>query len=166
MLLTDARRAARTDDGMIVPVAEQDCSRGDTVAVAEGRVLGTRTPGAGPIGPSKSRPGSDDQSHLVADRHPVADPSRPAVPLARTYSAQKGARTRGCHGGRHEGGRSWVLRTPPGCPDLDLGAAKDLRGGFPSPALPGSGSGDRRPASRPFSLSAQLSSSWALPHVS
>ncbi|WP_432831034.1 hypothetical protein [Dactylosporangium sp. CA-092794] len=46
------------------------------------------------------------------------------------------------------------------------GHEKDLRGGFPSPALPGSGSGDRRLASRPFSLSAQLSSSWALPHVS
>ncbi|GAA3452423.1 hypothetical protein GCM10018962_42560 [Dactylosporangium matsuzakiense] len=39
MLLTDARRAARTDDdGMIVPLHEQDRSRWDTAAITEGHV--------------------------------------------------------------------------------------------------------------------------------
>jgi RNA polymerase sigma factor (sigma-70 family) len=52
MLLTHARRAARTDaDGMIVPLAEQDRGRWDPAAIAEGRMLLTRTLGAGPIGP-------------------------------------------------------------------------------------------------------------------
>jgi RNA polymerase sigma factor (sigma-70 family) len=51
MLLTDARRAARTDpDGSIVPLAEQDRARWDTVAIAEGQALLTRTLGAGPVG--------------------------------------------------------------------------------------------------------------------
>jgi RNA polymerase sigma factor (sigma-70 family) len=52
MLLTDARRAARTDaDGSIVPLAEQDRSRWDCAAIAEGQALLTRTLGAGPVGP-------------------------------------------------------------------------------------------------------------------
>jgi predicted RNA polymerase sigma factor len=52
MLLTDARRAARTDpDGSIVPLAEQDRARWDTAAIAEGQALLTRTLGAGPVGP-------------------------------------------------------------------------------------------------------------------
>ncbi|GAB3849304.1 RNA polymerase sigma factor [Dactylosporangium cerinum] len=51
MLLTDARRAARTDpDGMIAPLAEQDRRRWDTTAIAEGQTLLTRTLGAGPVG--------------------------------------------------------------------------------------------------------------------
>ncbi|GAA4264023.1 RNA polymerase sigma factor [Dactylosporangium darangshiense] len=51
MLLTDARRAARTDpDGIIVPLAEQDRSRWDTTAITEGQALLTRTLGAGPVG--------------------------------------------------------------------------------------------------------------------
>jgi RNA polymerase sigma factor (sigma-70 family) len=52
MLLTDARRAARTDpDGSIVPLAEQDRTRWDQTAIAEGQALLTRTLGTGPIGP-------------------------------------------------------------------------------------------------------------------
>jgi predicted RNA polymerase sigma factor len=52
MLLTDARRAARTDaDGSIVPLAEQDRTRWDATAIAEGQTLLTRTLGTGPIGP-------------------------------------------------------------------------------------------------------------------
>jgi predicted RNA polymerase sigma factor len=52
MLLTDARRAARTDpDGSIVALAEQDRTRWDTAAIAQGQALLTRTLGAGPIGP-------------------------------------------------------------------------------------------------------------------
>jgi RNA polymerase sigma factor (sigma-70 family) len=40
MLLTDARRAARvTDDGALVPLAEQDRSRWDRAAIAEGLAL-------------------------------------------------------------------------------------------------------------------------------
>jgi RNA polymerase sigma factor (sigma-70 family) len=52
MLLTDARRAARTDlDGSIVPLADQDRHRWDPAGIAEGQALLTRTLGAGPIGP-------------------------------------------------------------------------------------------------------------------
>jgi len=52
MLLTDARRAARTDvDGSIVPLADQDRRLWDAAAVAEGTALLTRTLGAGPVGP-------------------------------------------------------------------------------------------------------------------
>ena len=52
MLLTDARRAARTDaQGWLVPPAEQDRSAWDAAAVAEGVALVSRTLGRGPIGP-------------------------------------------------------------------------------------------------------------------
>jgi predicted RNA polymerase sigma factor len=52
MLLTDARRAARTDpDGSIMPLAEQDRKLWDAAAIAEGQRLLTRTLGAGPLGP-------------------------------------------------------------------------------------------------------------------
>jgi RNA polymerase sigma factor (sigma-70 family) len=52
MLLTDARRAARTDaDGSIVPLAEQRRERWDAAEIAEGLALVTRTLGAGPLGP-------------------------------------------------------------------------------------------------------------------
>jgi len=52
MLLTDARRVARTDAaGSIVPLAEQDRTRWDRAAIVEGQGLLTRTLGAGPVGP-------------------------------------------------------------------------------------------------------------------
>jgi RNA polymerase sigma factor (sigma-70 family) len=52
MLLTDARRPARTrPDGTLVPLAEQDRSRWDTRAIAEGVALITRTLASAPIGP-------------------------------------------------------------------------------------------------------------------
>ncbi len=52
MLLTDARRAARTDrDGRIVPLAEQRRQRWDAAAIAEGQAILTRTLGTGPVGP-------------------------------------------------------------------------------------------------------------------
>ncbi|MCM4081187.1 RNA polymerase sigma factor [Actinoplanes sp. TRM88002] len=52
MLLTDARSAARTDAaGSIVPLAEQDRSRWEGAAIAEGQELLTRTLRAGPVGP-------------------------------------------------------------------------------------------------------------------
>jgi predicted RNA polymerase sigma factor len=51
MLLTDARRDARSDvDGSLVPLAEQDRRRWDTAAIAEGQVLLSRTLGTGPVG--------------------------------------------------------------------------------------------------------------------
>jgi RNA polymerase sigma factor (sigma-70 family) len=51
MLLTDARRAARTDaDGSIVPLAEQDRTRWDAGRIAAGQALLTRTLGTGPVG--------------------------------------------------------------------------------------------------------------------
>jgi RNA polymerase sigma factor (sigma-70 family) len=52
MLLTDARRGARTDpDGSIVPLAEQDRDLWDAAAIAEGIALLTRTLGTAPVGP-------------------------------------------------------------------------------------------------------------------
>ena len=52
MLLTDARRAARTaPDGGPVPMAEQDRSRWDAAAIAEGIALITAALPIGPTGP-------------------------------------------------------------------------------------------------------------------
>ena len=52
MLLTDARRAARTDpDGSIVPLAEQHRDLWDPAAIAEGQALLTATLGTVPVGP-------------------------------------------------------------------------------------------------------------------
>jgi predicted RNA polymerase sigma factor len=52
MLLTDARRPARTAaDGALVPLAEQDRSRWDASAIAEGVALITETLQRAPVGP-------------------------------------------------------------------------------------------------------------------
>jgi RNA polymerase sigma factor (sigma-70 family) len=52
MLLTDARRAARTDpEGRIVALADQRRDRWDAAAIAEGQAILTRTLGTGPVGP-------------------------------------------------------------------------------------------------------------------
>ncbi len=52
MLLTEARSEARTGlDGILVPLAEQDRHRWDTVAIAEGAELITRTLATRPLGP-------------------------------------------------------------------------------------------------------------------
>jgi RNA polymerase sigma factor (sigma-70 family) len=52
MLLTDARRATRTDaEGMIVPLAEQDRDRWDRAEIEEGVALVTRTLGTTLVGP-------------------------------------------------------------------------------------------------------------------
>jgi RNA polymerase sigma factor (sigma-70 family) len=52
MLLTDARRPARTGpDGALVPLAEQDRSRWDAQAIAEGVALITSALASAPIGP-------------------------------------------------------------------------------------------------------------------
>jgi RNA polymerase sigma factor (sigma-70 family) len=52
MLLTDARRPARTRaGGALVPLAEQDRSRWDARAIAEGVDLVTRTLASAPVGP-------------------------------------------------------------------------------------------------------------------
>jgi predicted RNA polymerase sigma factor len=52
MLLTDARRPARTrPDGALVPLAEQDRSRWDAAAIAEGVALITDALAHTPIGP-------------------------------------------------------------------------------------------------------------------
>ncbi len=52
MLLTDARRAARTAvDGSLVPLAEQDRARWDGDAIAEGVALITETLSSAPLGP-------------------------------------------------------------------------------------------------------------------
>ncbi len=51
MLLTEARRAARTSGGLLVPLAEQDRSRWDAGLISEGIALISRTLGRGPVGP-------------------------------------------------------------------------------------------------------------------
>jgi predicted RNA polymerase sigma factor len=52
MLLSDARRPARTrPDGTLVPLAEQDRSRWDAAAIAEGTALVTQTLASAPICP-------------------------------------------------------------------------------------------------------------------
>jgi predicted RNA polymerase sigma factor len=52
MLLTDARRAARTDPGgSLVALAEQRRDLWDPAAITEGQAILTRTLGAGPVGP-------------------------------------------------------------------------------------------------------------------
>jgi predicted RNA polymerase sigma factor len=52
MLLTDARRVARTDaDGSLVPLAEQRRELWDRAQIEEGLALVTRTLGTGPLGP-------------------------------------------------------------------------------------------------------------------
>jgi predicted RNA polymerase sigma factor len=52
MLLTDARRAARTDaQGRIVPLTDQRRDLWDAAAIAEGQAILTRTLGTGPVGP-------------------------------------------------------------------------------------------------------------------
>jgi predicted RNA polymerase sigma factor len=52
MLLTDARRAARTGpDGALVPLAEQDRSRWDAVMIKEGTTLVTEAMSVSPLGP-------------------------------------------------------------------------------------------------------------------
>jgi RNA polymerase sigma factor (sigma-70 family) len=52
MLLTDARRPARTGPGgALIPLAEQDRSRWDAQAVAEGVALITRALASAPVGP-------------------------------------------------------------------------------------------------------------------
>jgi RNA polymerase sigma factor (sigma-70 family) len=52
MLLTDARRGARTDaGGLPVPLDEQDRTRWDAAEIAEGVALLTGTLGAHPVGP-------------------------------------------------------------------------------------------------------------------
>jgi RNA polymerase sigma factor (sigma-70 family) len=52
MLLTDARRAARTDaQGALIPLDEQDRSRWHAGQIAEGVALISATLGRGPIGP-------------------------------------------------------------------------------------------------------------------
>jgi RNA polymerase sigma factor (sigma-70 family) len=52
MLLTDARRPARTDaGGELVPLAEQDRSLWDAAAIAEGTALLTETLAGAPVGP-------------------------------------------------------------------------------------------------------------------
>jgi predicted RNA polymerase sigma factor len=52
MLLTDARRAARTNvDGSIVPLDEQQRDRWNTAQIEEGVALLTRTLGTVPVGP-------------------------------------------------------------------------------------------------------------------
>jgi predicted RNA polymerase sigma factor len=52
MLLTDARRSARTrEDGSLVPLAEQDRTRWDRTAIAEGVRLVEGVLPSGPVGP-------------------------------------------------------------------------------------------------------------------
>jgi RNA polymerase sigma factor (sigma-70 family) len=51
MLLTEARRATRTDGGRLVPLAEQNRGRWDAALIAEGVTLLTRALTRAPVGP-------------------------------------------------------------------------------------------------------------------
>ncbi|MFF4595554.1 RNA polymerase sigma factor [Amycolatopsis sp. NPDC001319] len=51
MLLTDARRPARTHEGALLPLADQDRRLWTVPLIAEGLVLVNRTLGRGPVGP-------------------------------------------------------------------------------------------------------------------
>ena len=52
MLLTDARRPARTGpDGSLIPLSEQDRSRWDDQSIEEGRALVAHVLASGPVGP-------------------------------------------------------------------------------------------------------------------
>jgi len=66
MLLTDARRPARTrPDGALVPMAEQDRGRWDAAAIAEGVALVT-------AGPERGRPGPYQLQAAIAAVHDQA----------------------------------------------------------------------------------------------
>ncbi len=70
MLLTDARRAARTDeDGFLVPLPEQRRELWNRAQIAEGTELLTKTLGTGPVGPYQT------QAAIAAvhDEAPTAD---------------------------------------------------------------------------------------------
>src|SRR2546427_356569 len=92
MLLTDARRAARTNaDGSIVPLAEQRRELWDATGIAEGLALVTRTLGSVPAGPYQLQaataavheraPTVPEQRYLAlraARLHQLAPPADPA----------------------------------------------------------------------------------------
>ncbi|HEX8051366.1 MAG TPA: sigma-70 family RNA polymerase sigma factor [Thermoleophilaceae bacterium] len=69
MLLTDARRAARTDaDGNLVPLSEQDRSRWDAELIAEGVELISEALASAPLGPYQL------QAAIAAVHDEAADP--------------------------------------------------------------------------------------------
>ena len=73
MLLTDARRPARTrPDGALVPLAEQDRGQWDAQAIAEGIALITRTLASAPIGPYQLQ-AAIAAVHDEAARYPDTD---------------------------------------------------------------------------------------------
>jgi RNA polymerase sigma factor (sigma-70 family) len=68
MLLTDARRPARTrPDGSLVPLDEQDRSRWDAAAIREGVALVSRALSGGPLGPYRLQ-AAIAAVHAEADR--------------------------------------------------------------------------------------------------
>jgi RNA polymerase sigma factor (sigma-70 family) len=100
MLLTDARRRARTArDGSLIPLSEQDRTLWDEPSIEEGRALVTRVLSTGPVGPyqlqaaiaavhSEARdPGETDWTQVKALYEVLArlDPS-PVVTLNRAVA--------------------------------------------------------------------------------
>ena len=80
MLLTDARRAARTGpDGALVPLAEQDRTRWDAAAIAEGVALVTARWPTAPVGPYQLQAAIaavHDEAPRAAGHRLAADRSR------------------------------------------------------------------------------------------
>jgi RNA polymerase sigma factor (sigma-70 family) len=73
MLLTDARRPARTSaDGSLVPLAEQDRGRWNAAAITEGVTLITETLASAPIGPYQLQ-AAIAAVHDEAARYPDTD---------------------------------------------------------------------------------------------
>ena len=91
MLLTDARRPARTgSDGALIPMAEQDRSRWDADSIAEGVALVTDTLARGAVGPYQI------QAAISALRNSAT--GTPGLPASRTTAkaAATNSRPRRC----------------------------------------------------------------------
>ena len=157
MLLTDARRPARTTpDGNLVPLAEQDRSRWDPAMIAEGTALLEATLPVAPLGPYQLQAAiaavhdtapTRGGDRLAADPRPVrAAHRRRARPDGRAEPAGRGgdgARAGGRAGGADRGGRGpGAGRAPPARrgPRPPAGAGRRRAGG--PGRLPGGGPAD------------------------
>ena len=103
MLLTDARRAARTrPDGSLVPLAEQDRSRWDAEAISEGVALVSQALASAPLGPYQVQAAIaavHDEAAAPQDTDWRADP-RPVRPAGAPDPGPRGHAQPG-RGGRH-----------------------------------------------------------------
>jgi RNA polymerase sigma factor (sigma-70 family) len=146
MLLTDARRPARTGPGRaLVPLAEQDRSRWDAAAIAEGTALVTHALATAPVGPyqlqaaiaavhDEARTAADTDWPQILTLYDLLDRMAPTpmVTLGRVVGVRDGARPGGgptpARGG---GGGSRARRPSPAArrPRAPAGAGRRTAGG-------------------------------------